>query len=183
MENKTYTIQGQTFNLLPNDLNLLNKAAPMIAKLRKLSYDYTKDIDLSTANDYRARITELTHAKKQIEEIMAEGRDEHGNELSDEKKNEMQARINEISGKLEAITEEFKNDISLQNLLRLKEELESYALIELLTDIDFLKPILKKILIGGKVESLDFSDAGAIEFIRDVVTDFFTVMNRSSMKL
>jgi hypothetical protein len=180
---KTYSIQGENFTLLPNDLSLLNKAAPMIARLRKLSYEYTKDIDLSPANEYRSRMTELSEAKLQLENILNEGKDDEGNELSDDKRNELGTRINELIDKLEQVRTEFNSDTAVQNLLKLKEELESYALIELLTDISFLKPVLKKILTGGSLDKINFSDSGSIVFIKDVVTDFFTVMNRSSVKL
>ncbi len=183
MHSKSYEIQGQTFALLPNDLNLLNKAAPMIARLRKLVYEYTKDLELSEVNEYRSRLNELTEAKKQLEEILNSNEDENANELTEDKKNELQNRINEISERTDSLTVEFSENTALLNLLKLKEELESYALIELLTDIDFLKPVLKKILTGGKVESLDFTNTSVIGFIRDVVTDFFTVMNRNSLKL
>lgn len=183
METKTYEVQGQKFTLLPNDLNLLNKAAPMIARLRKLTYEYTKDIDLSEVQSYRTRITELSEAKEQLEQILNSTRDENGNELTEDKQSELQNRINEISRRFNAASEEFNDNTALLNLLKLKEELESYALIELLTDIDFLRPILKKILTGGRVDSLDFSDTGVIGFIREVVTDFFSVMNRNSLKL
>lgn len=183
MENKTYEIQGQTFKLLPNDLSLLNKAAPMIARLRKLTYEYTKDIDLSEAQEYRNRLSELNEGKAQIEELLSSGLDENTNELDEEKKSEFQTGVVNITKNIEVVNEEFNSNTPLQNLLKLKEELESYALIELLTDIEFLKPILKKILTGGKIDSLDFSDTCIIGFIRDVVTDFFTVMNRNSLKL
>lgn len=180
---KTYSIQGENFTLLPNDLSLLNKASPLIARLRKLSYEYTKDIDLTSASDYRARITELSEARQQLESILNDGKDDEGNELSGEKRNEMETRISDLSARLDEVTNEFKSDTAVQNLLKLKEELESYALIELLTDVAFLKPVLKKILAGGDIDKINFSEGGAIEFIRDVVTDFFTVMNRSSLKL
>lgn len=182
MENKTYEIQGETFKLLPNDLNLLNKAAPMIARLRKLTYEYTKDIDLSEAQQYKSRLAELNEAKAQLDELLSANKDDNGNELSEDKKTELKNRLDDIAGKIGENAEGFNNNTALLNLLKLKEELESYALIELLTDIDFLKPILKKILCGGKIELLDFTDAGIIGFIRDVVTDFFSVMNRSSLK-
>ena len=183
MNNKIYSIQGQNFSLLPNDLNLLNKAAPMIAMLRKLSYEYTKDLDLSEANEYKLRISEISEAKVQMEDILSEGVDENGVELSSEKITEMYGRIDELQNKYDEITEELKQNTVVQNMLRLKEELESYALIELLTDISFLKPILKKILKGGDIDKIDFSNNETIGFIKDVVTDFFTVMNRSSLKL
>lgn len=180
---KTYSIQGESFTLLPNDLSLLNKAAPMIARLRKLSYEYTKDIDLSPANEYRSRMTELSEAKQQLESILNDGKDDEGNDLSAEKRNEMDSRITELTDRLEQVKTEFSADTAVQNLLKLKEELESYALIELLTDIAFLKPVLNKVLTGGNLDKINFSDSGSIVFIKDVVTDFFTVMNRSSVKL
>lgn len=179
---KTYSIQGQTFSLLPNDLNLLNKAAPMIARLRKLSYQYTKDIDLTPVNEHKSRINELNTAKHQIVESLNLGREENGNEFTEEQKSELQLRADELNEKHSQALVDFSEDAEVQNLLKLKEELESYALIELLTDIDFLKPILKKILKGGDAETIDYSDSSFIGFIKDVVTDFFTVMNSSRLK-
>lgn len=183
MESKTYTIQGQDFTLLPNDLNLLNKAAPMIARLRKLVFEYSKDIDTSEADSYKARINELTEAKVQLEEILAACRDETGNELSEDRRTELSGRVSEICRKIDEVTNDFSSNGAAMGVLKLKQELESYALIELLTDIDFLKPIMKKILKGGNIDKLDYSDPAIIGFIRDVVTDFFTVMNKNSLKL
>jgi hypothetical protein len=183
MQNKIYELQGQTFTLLPNDLNLLNKAAPMIARLRKLTYEYTKDLDLSEVQAYRLRLADLNEAKTQIDELLVSNLDENSNELTESKRSELEIRRNELSGKIESVNREFNTNSSLSNLLKLKEELESYALIELLTDIEFLKPVLKKILKGGSVDSLDFSNSDIIGFIRNVVTDFFSVMNSTSLKL
>lgn len=182
MENNTYKIQGQTFQLLPNDLSLLNKAAPMIARLRKLVYEYTKDIDTTSADKYNERINELSESKQQLEEIINSGMDENGNELTEDSRNKLNSRINELTEKHKLAVNEFNNDAIASGALKLKQELEGYALIELLTDIDFLKPILKKILVGGSTDNLNFNDGEAIGFIRSVVTDFFTVMNRNSFK-
>src|SRR5687767_8533242 len=122
MQNKTYELQGQTFTLLPNDLNLLNKAAPMIARLRKLTYEYTKDLDLSEVQAYRTRLEELNEAKTQVDEILASGLDENGNELTYDKRSELEIRVNEVSGKIESVNREFNANTSLLNLLKLKEE-------------------------------------------------------------
>lgn len=182
MANKIYTIGGQEFRLLENNLGLLNKAAPLIARLRKLSFEYTKDIDMSLVNRHEDRITELKEAKSQLEEFLTSGKDEAGGELSDDTKSGLSSKIAGLESKISDALSEFQNDKLAQNLIKLKNEMESYSLVELISDIAFIKPILKKILTGGSIDTIDFTDMSSIGFVRDVITDFFSVMRLTSLR-
>lgn len=172
---KTYKAGDLSFQMIDDELKLLNSAAPLIARLRKLSYEYTKDLDFTEEKAYKDKLQESLIALEQLRDILETGKDENDNEITEEKRQEITGRITGLETKVKEIQAEFTNNIPLQNLIALKSELESYALIELLTDLSLIKPIFKKILIGD-IEKIDWPTAG--EFVREVVTDFFTVMNK-----
>jgi hypothetical protein len=177
---KTYEIQGQSFTLLDNNLSLLNKAVPVIAKLRTLTASYTKALDLSGVKRYSNRINELATARDNGQAILDEGIEED-KPITDERKKELELKVKELDEKVKLTTNEYEADSEVQAVISLKNELEGYALLELITDTDFLKPILKKILKGGDLNSLDWSKEDAMIFTRDVVTDFFSVMSNSNL--
>lgn len=177
-----YTIQGQEFVMIDNSLSLLNKAAPLIARLRKLTFEYTKDIDLNCLEPYKARLEELNNAVSSINDTLTLGTDENGEPLTDEQKNTYAERLTKLKGKIEEVDNELKNDAVAFNTMQLRNEMESFALIELVTDLDFLKPVFKKILQGGDLSKVDFSQDDALDFARAVVTDFFIFTSRKMPK-
>lgn len=178
MKNKIYTFRGQSFELLPNDLSLLNKAAPLLIKYRKLHYEYTKDINMQPVEEIRERAGELKTAITQLESI----------------ENKDQTRIDELTEKLHKTEDELKNNNSLQSLIKLYNDCEGLVMYELITDIEFMKPFLKKILAGtaegnaasggkpGNFDELDFTDTGIPDFIKEIITDFFLAALKNRQK-
>lgn len=181
MDNKTYSVQGLEFTFSGNELALLNKAAPMIAKLRRLEASYMKDIDLSPVKKYQDRVNELNEAKSQLQEILSSGKNDKQEDLTEDEKSNLSGRIEVLSGKVTDEETAFLNDKEARALVDLETEMKGFALLELITDIDFIKPVLKK-LLKGDFEKIDFTKEDILSFVRDVITDFFVGMQNLKLK-
>ncbi len=182
METKTYNIQGESFRLQANTLAVKKYGARLIARIRKLAYEYTKDTDFTVLEKYNERKQELNTAKSQIQELIDSNTDEQGYELTEENKQDYRKRINEYDLKLSGIDSELKNDTEAQRIIKLKAELESLAMVELLADIEFLKEILDKLLKDGDIKKIDFSTPEARHFMTEVIYDFFCSMSGNVKK-
>ncbi len=165
LENKVFSLNGNDYRLKRIDLGVLNKAAPLLLKFRRLQYEYTKDIDDTELRKAKAEIEDIKTAISQIES----GDACDGNEISGLKK------------KLTAAETELKNSGSLQAIQRLVNDAESLALFELFTDMDTILPFLKNVLdpVNGKIPEVSLDEPDALVFIKEVVTDFFALTLRS----
>jgi hypothetical protein len=169
MENKIYTYNCRQYRMGKFDLGLLNKAAPLLLKYRKLLYEYTKDIDLAEVNEAEERITELKTAIEQLGEA--------GNKTETER----------LTEKLRIEEEAFGGNARLQSALKLYNDCTGLALYSLITDGETLNPFLNGILecVTGKekFQGLDMNDTSSINFAREVLGDFLACTLRSSLKL
>jgi hypothetical protein len=156
----SYTYKGLQYKLKDNDLELLRLAAPMLIKYRKLLYEYTKDIDLTELEEYRTRIYDI---KTAISQHINDEDDEIGKQL---------IRTLTIAEK------EFSDNAKIQSLMSLYADCEGLVLLEIISDINFIKPFIKRILIGD-TEKLNFEDDEILKLIRDAVSDFFIITSRS----
>lgn len=165
MNDKIYSIQGNSFKMLPLNLGLMNKAAPLLLKYRKLHFEYTGDIDTSRVENAEENISGL---KTVIDEL-------------EDKEGDHSARITELKEKLQLLEEEHKNDRKLQSVIKLYNDCEGLAMYELLTSRNIIIPFLKNVLadaggnIPSQIDNIDFNLAGAADFIKEVLTDFFTL--------
>lgn len=155
--------------MAPFNLGLMNKAAPLLMKYRRLHYEYTKDIDMSRVEEVQNRIDELKTAIAQIEPAGTA----HN------------ARLHTLKEKLIAAESELSSNASVRNLVKLYRDTEGLAMYKLITDTGIIKPFLVDIMIPTesnchKVNDLDFNDRGILGFIKEVITDFFsyTLQNR-----
>jgi hypothetical protein len=158
-ENKVYCFNGKNFRLRNIDLGVLNKAAPLLLKFRRLQFEYTKDIDDTELRKAKAEIEDIKTALSQLET------GSNGNE------NE----ICRLKDKLRVSETEFENNSPLQSMQKLINDAESLALFELLTDRETILPFLKNVLEAENcsLDEINFDKPGVLEFIRAVVTDFF----------
>ena len=182
MGTKTYNIQGETFSLQTNTLDVKKYSARLLARIKKLAYEYTKDIDFTVLEKYTERKQELETAKNQIQGLIDSNVDEHGNELTNVKKQDYVKRINEYEIKLCGMDKEFMNNADAQKLIILKAELEKCAMIELLADSEFIKEILSKLLKGGNTDKIDLNKPDAQQFITEVIYDFFCLSSGNGLK-
>lgn len=160
MVNKIYKYKDQEYRLKSNDLELLRFAAPVLIKYRKLLHEYTKDIDLSELEYYQSRISEL---KTAISQLIDDNDDD---------------KVKELSSKLNEEEMKFCENTELNSLMSLYSDCEGLVLLELISDIDFIKPFIKRILIGD-TSKLNFEDEEILMLIRDAVSDFFIITSRS----
>lgn len=172
MNDKTYSIQGNEFIMLPLNLGLMNKAAPLLLKYRKLHFEYTGDIDMKQVEEAEEKISDL---KTVIDEL-------------EDKEGDNSGRIVEQKEKLQMLEEQFENNRKLQSLISFYNDCEGLAMYRLLTDGNIIKPFLKNVLAPAgncstaKIENVDFNLAGAPEFIKEVLTDFFTLTLQNAEK-
>jgi len=169
MESKVYKYNGKQYRMLSFDLGLLNKAAPLLLKYRKLLYEYTKDIDIAEVREAEERITEL---KTAIEQLSKAG---------------SKSEAERLNGKLRSEEEAFAGNRRLQSALKLYNDCTGLALYSLITDGETINPFLKDVLSGfgegEKFPGLDVNDINSINFAREVLGDFLECTLRSSLKL
>jgi len=169
MENKIYTYNGRQYRMRQFDLGLLNKAAPLLLKYRKLLWEYTKDIDLPDVREAEDRIWELKTAIEQLKEA---------GDKTERKRLTEKLRIEE---------ESFAGNRRLQSALKLYNDCTGLALYSLITDGETINPFLTGVLecVTGKEKfpGLDVNDINCINFAREVLGDFLACTLRSSLKL
>jgi len=61
MTNKKFTFNGTEYGVVSNVLKIQNIAAPLLAKLTKLTVQYTSDVDMSAVNSYRNRLKAISN--------------------------------------------------------------------------------------------------------------------------
>jgi predicted house-cleaning noncanonical NTP pyrophosphatase (MazG superfamily) len=162
---KTYNYKGLEFRLKDNDLELLKNAAPLLIKYRKLLHEYTKDIDMSEVNTYRDRMNELSTAASQLID---------SDDAADKE------RAEELMAKLNETESEFEENTKAMSLMRLYNDCEGFVLLELIADVNFMKPFMQKILTGP-VDKLNFEENDIITLIKDAVEDFFIITGKSKI--
>jgi hypothetical protein len=162
---KTYNYKGLQFSLKSNDLELLKNAAPLLIKYRKLLHEYTKDIDMSEVNLYKEKMNELSTAASQLID-------------SDDEAD--RSRADELMLKLNETEMEFGSNSKAVSLMKLYNDCEGFVLLELIADVNFMKPFMNKILTGP-VDKLNFEDEEIITLIKDAVEDFFIITGKSKI--
>lgn len=163
---KVYEFGGHKFKMSPNTIGLLHLAAPVLIKYRKLEYQYTNDIDLSEVHKVNERLEELKDAIADLQEVPEDVRDIK--------------RIEELRETLKAENEAFLNDTGLQNGIQLYNECIALAMYELITDMSLMRPLMNNILVGDiKAGMLDYTDPAIVDFIKNVIADFFFITKQS----
>lgn len=162
---KTYNYKGMQFSLKSNDLELLKNAAPLLIKYRKLLHEYTKDIDMSEVNMFKEKMNELSTAASQLID-------------SDDETDKN--RADELMLKLNETELEFESNSKAVSLMKLYNDCEGFVLLELIADVNFMKPFMNKILTGP-VDKLNFDDEEIVTLIKDAVEDFFIITGKSKI--
>lgn len=166
--NRIFSLNGNNYKLKKIDLGVLNKAAPLLLKFRRLQYEYTKDIDDTELRNVQREIEDLKTAIAQLQTDEVRETDE----------------ISRLKKKLESTESEFKNNSRLQQTQQLLNDAGSIALFELLTDKDTTIPFLKNVLEpeGNNASEMRIEGPDALEFIKETVTHFFVFTLRSNGK-
>lgn len=166
--------QSHNFELKDVNLNVKKCFARITARLKTIQYDYTKDIDFSPVENVVKPIEQIELQLSQIEKCLETGKNSKGQDIDRAEYEKMQHdKKAEYSQMLQA----FNDNIEIQNLLKLRNELEALALVELITDTNFIKPLLKDIL-KGDIDKLDFEQEDILPFISEVLVSFFALVKK-----
>ncbi len=163
-EAKIYKYGEHEYEMLPASLDMLNRAAPVLIKYKKLEFQHTSDIDMTAVYKVQERLEELELAITDLESEPEAKRDKK--------------RLKELKSKLKKERAEFESDTGLQAGIALYNELRGMAMYQLVTDVSLMQPFLYGIL-KGDLSKLDFSNMNIVSFIQQVVSDFFLIMKKS----
>jgi hypothetical protein len=182
---KQYQHNGKTYRLKPLSLGMMKTVMPLLVKLRKLQYEYTKDIDMSDLNNLKSHIGELETAKSQFEE-------QFENDIENGERTDIAGKISVIDDKIFAHRDELNINESFRQKIKLFNECSAMAVYEVVTDEDIIKPVMSAILTcdeGVDKEPPAFFEESGLSwgsmdesFILQVITDFFLLIQKSRMK-
>lgn len=168
-ENKTYEVQGQKFELRPLDLSAKKAGLKLTSKLYKLQHEYLGGIDFSAMDKYESRLEELNTAKSQVELIV---KDTKGKEHK-----EKTIQLKTLNENIKKVNKKYNADIEARDLKTLKEQLNTFAMADLLIDTDFIKSIFSLIL-NGNLDNVELKP----DFASEVINDFFLLFGQSKKK-
>lgn len=162
----TIKFKDTEFSVSENNLALLNASAPILVMHRKLTSEYTSDIDLSRLQEYQKRIGRLELAIKQLKE-------------KKEITKEDEELIEKYTIDLETINKDLEQDTEVKSLIDLKNNIEAIILTEIASDTIIMFRFFKKIL-KGDVSKIDVSDTQEfIKFSSEVLAFFFSIMAKN----
>ena len=173
--NNQYEYNGKKFKLKPLTLGLMKDVMPLLVRLRKLVYKYTSDIDMTEVNKARQRIADLEKAKQQLSGQLEDN-------LPNDERLHIINRLNSLGEKITLHKTELESDNKLAEKIKLYTECSSFAIVELLSDTELVKPAINSLIECGEGEFIiNIYDPAYIKFITQVLTDFFLLikMNRA----
>ncbi len=120
---------------------------------------------MSEVNMYKEKMNELSTAASQLID-------------SDDETDKN--RADELMLKLNETEMEFESNSKAVSLMKLYNDCEGFVLLELIADVNFMKPFMNKILTGP-VDKLNFDDEEIVTLIKDAVEDFFIITGKSKI--
>jgi len=164
----TYEFKGNKFRLKELTLGVLNASSPLLAAYRQEFYRLTEDTDSSQLDELKNEIELITDALNTAE----------SDALPEKEINKLGTRLNELKKKLNKAPY-----ITLQKFLK---EMESIALLNVLTDTKLLSDVLNGILVNENGDEININeshinDADSFEFIKQVIADFFLIIQTSRL--
>jgi len=164
--NNIYRVGTAEYRLKELTLGVMHYAVPLFRKYRQQHFELTRGIDTSALEAKKQEISDLEDALQQLK----------GSELTDS------THIAKLSVRLEEAKAALKSDTKLNTLQKYYSEMEALAMYSLITDKELLMEILPEILesTAGKAISPEeaaslLENAGSITFVKDAVTDFFSL--------
>lgn len=164
----TYEINGNKYRLKELTLGVLNAASPLLCAYRQEFYRLTGDNDTSQLNELKNEIDLIQEALNAAE----------SNELPENEINKLSNRLEELTNKL--------NKAPYSSQQKFIKEMESLALLNVLTDTELLSDVMNGILENEndgtkKINEKHLNSPGSIEFIKQVIADFFLHIPNSSL--
>jgi Glu-tRNA(Gln) amidotransferase subunit E-like FAD-binding protein len=170
--NKVYILDDKEYKLKGNTLEVLNATVPLLAELRSKEYEYTKHLELDELRMFEKEMNELSIAKSQIEKILETRIDEEGNPIDELQVTQKKNHLNDIEEKISAKNEYFKQN--LKKIADIEQEMKAYALLDLISSRAVIEKSFNKILEGSK--PINFESENILNFCREVITDFFSII-------
>lgn len=170
MQNKTYKFGETEFQVQRNVLKIQNAWLPVAMYFEKLVEMYTAECDMSVVNEYKQRLKDIADKDKQDKSDLAKLQSEEIPNTEIIERVNKQIELNKTE--LEKITDGFsKNETALKQQSEYNR-MFNYAIQSLITSYDVIKGFLEGYLIGD-INKLNYEDESIIEFIGEVIGDFF----------
>lgn len=162
------------FELVENNLDILETSFPIIMKYMKLEKEYIGDVDKSLIKFYEKRIKELEEAIKQISEL--EPTAIYEGEQTNEQK------IIELTEKLQDVKTAFSEDEECNATRELVNKLESNIMVYIAMDKKVMSKFYKSIL-KGDTSKIEYKGEDYKLFAAKVLESFFLLLQRNKNEL
>ncbi|MBK6878651.1 MAG: hypothetical protein IPG99_20005 [Ignavibacteria bacterium] len=157
----SYEYKGKTYELRAYTLKTQAAAGELLKEISRLSYELYSSIDMSYANSFEKRKAAL---QRRIEQCEAGGKD-----------------ATQTKEELESLLDEMQTDKQLQALNKLVEEQSKYIVFDLIGNEKLMKDTFR-VILNEPVE-LDYEDSETVDFVNNVIHDFFFLKDSSNKKL
>ena len=157
----SYEYKGKTYELRAYTLKTQAAAGELLKEISRLSYELYSSIDMSYANSFEKRKAAL---QRRIEQCKAGGKD-----------------ATQAEEQLEDLLDEMQTDKQLQALNKLVEEQNKYIVFDLIGNEELMRNTFK-VILNEPIE-LDYEDSETVDFVNNVIHDFFFLKDPNSKKL
>jgi len=157
----SYEYKGKTYELRAYTLKTQAAAGELLKEISRLSYELYSSIDMSYANKFEKRKSAL---ERRIEQCKTGGKDSK-----------------QVEDELADLQDEMQTDKQLQALNKLVEEQSKYIVFDLIGNEELMRNTFK-VILNEPVE-LDFNDSETVDFVNNVIHDFFFLKDSNSKKL
>lgn len=176
MQSKTYKFGETEFQVQRNVLKIQNAWLPVAMYFEKLVKLYTSECDMSVVNTYRKRLDELNAKDKQDKSDLKKLQSEETPNTELVQRFEKQIGLNAVE--LEKINSGFALDAIAIEQQAEYNRMFNYSIQALITSYDVIKGFLNVYLIGD-LSKIDYENESIIEFIGEVISDFFLFKGQS----
>ena len=157
----SYEYKGKTYELKQYTLKTQAAAGELLKEISRLSYELYSSIDMSYSNKFEKRKAAL---ERRIEQCKTGGKD-----------------ATQTKEELESLLDEMQTDKQLQALNKLVEEQSKYIVFDLIGNEKLMKDTFR-VILNEPVE-LDYEDTETVDFVNNVIHDFFFLKDSSNKKL
>ncbi len=170
MQSKVYKFKDTEFTVQKNVLKIQNAWLPVAMYFENLIKMYTAECDMSAVNSYKDRLKELNIKDAQDKSDIQKP------DLDSDVIARIQSQIEKNKIELDKINSEFESDVAAKEQQSEYNRMFNYAIQSLITSYDVVNGFLQSYLIGD-YSKLDYEDESIIEFIGEVIGDFFLSKN------
>lgn len=167
MSEKIYTFGGLEFRTQEHKLKILNIASPLQMYFKDEVKRLSKDLDSRKFERDIKAIQDLRNKNDNDKEYLES--------LSKENTKEIE-RVKSVIGKsektLKVMSDAFNNNEDYKKISDENTRIWNQAFKNLIANVDLVIPFIDSYLIGD-VDKIDYTDWKVIEFISEIVADFF----------